>query len=243
MTTYEHGVIRQKPLRGMFTAIPRHYDLVNRVITWGLDRHWRWLAAEECLASRPEKILDLCCGTGDLAITITRLDNSGAEIVGVDYSEPMLDIARQKAKSIGSNKNIAFKLDDATDLPFPDGYFDCVGMSFSFRNLTYKNPNTQRHLSEIFRVLHSDAVFVTVETSQPENRLVRKLLHLYLRWFVANVGRWLSGNKGAYQYLAESAARFYTPDEIKDMLYTAGFSQIKFRPLFLGVAGVHVAIK
>jgi demethylmenaquinone methyltransferase/2-methoxy-6-polyprenyl-1,4-benzoquinol methylase len=243
MTTYEHGVTRQKPLQGMFTVIPRHYDLVNLVINWGLDRHWRRLAAKECLTTQPKKVLDLCCGTGDLTINIARLDNSGAEIVGADYSEPMLDIARQKAKLLASDKNISFKLSDATDLPFPDRYFDCVGISFAFRNLTYKNPNTQRHLSEISRVLCAGGTCVIVESSQPGNGLTRWLFHLYLRWFVASVGRWLSGNKGAYQYLAESAARFYTPDKIKDILHTAGFSQINFRPLFLGAVGIHVAIK
>jgi len=227
----------------MFMAVPQRYDLVNHIITWGLDKRWRRLAGSECLSARPRKVLDLGCGTGDLTINIARLAEGGVEVTGLDYSRPMLEIAARKAASLAGESKISFTYGDAANLPFPDGYFDCVGISFAFRNLTYKNPMARRHIAEILRVLNAGGRCVIVETSQPRAKLMRRFFHLYLRWFAYRLGHLLSGNKGAYHYLAESAARFYSRDELKELLITAGFSQVSFRPLFWGVAGIYTAVK
>lgn len=237
--------IQSRPLYDMFTApaLPGCYDLTNRVITWGFDKLWRREAARECLASRPDKVLDLCCGTGDLVIDLARLAQSNLELTGVDYSQPMIEVATKKVKTLAGRRKISFTCGDATDLPFPDGYFDCIGISFAFRNLTYKNPLARRHIAEVLRVLNNNGKFVIVETSQPTAKLVRTLYHLYLRWFVSRLGYLFSGNRGAYSYLAESAARFYTHEEVNELLLTAGFRQVSFRRLFLGAIGIHVAIK
>jgi len=233
-----------KPLHHLFTSIPQRYDLINSIITWGLDRKWRDKAASECLKSQPTRFLDLCCGTGDLAIRVAQLAPHSREmdITGVDYSQPMLDIAAEKARA-ATGRKITFASGNAAELPFADSHFDCVGISFAFRNLTYKNPLIEQHLNEAFRVLKPDGRFVIVETSQPKSKLIRILFHLYLRWFVFHVGRLLSGNRQAYHYLKESAARFYTSEEVADMLIKTGFRQVTFRPLFLGATGIHVAVK
>lgn len=230
------------PLHGMFTAVPPRYDLINYVITWGFDQRWRKTAARICLTSSPKRMLDLGCGTGDLAIAIAQLAEGGLELVGLDYSQPMLEIALKKAKQFTRSK-ITFVQGDAANLPFPGEYFDCVGISFAFRNLTYRNPLTQCALAEVLRVLKLGGRFVIVESSQPKSKLTRRLFHLYLRCFVSKVGYLLSGNKGAYHYLAESAARFYMPEEVKDLLITAGFREVSCHPLFLGVAAIHIAVK
>ena len=232
---------QSKPLHGMFTAVPRRYDLVNHAITWGFDKRWRMEAARECLSSRPGKVLDLCCGTGDLLLNLSRLAEDSVELTGIDYSQPMLDIAAKKTEPSG--RKISLVYGDAADLPFPDGSFDCVGISFAFRNLTYKNPLAQRCISEVFRVLTANGKFVIVESSQPRSKLVRKMFHLYLRWFVFRLGYLLSRNRGAYHYLAESAARFYTHEELEEILVTAGFREVSFRPFFRGAVGIHVAVK
>jgi demethylmenaquinone methyltransferase/2-methoxy-6-polyprenyl-1,4-benzoquinol methylase len=232
-----------KPLHGMFSDVPPRYDLINRVITWNMDKHWRNLAAQACLESSPLQVLDLCCGTGDLAINIARLAGYPVKIQGLDFSQPMLLRAGLKASDLNSKIKIKFIQGEADRLPFPAGYFDCIGISFAFRNLTYKNPLAEKHLSEIVRVLKPGSRFVIVESSQPGLRLIRALYHFYMRVFVARVGNWLSGNKGAYHYLAESASRYYSPPELKKLLIGSGFKDISYRPLFFGAAGLYVAIK
>ena len=235
--------IQSRPLHGIFTAVPRHYDLINCFITWGLDRRWRLKAARECLRLRPRRMIDLCCGTGDLAINLARMSDVNVEIFGIDYSLPMLEIATKKAGCLVLGRKISFIYSDAAALPFPDEYFDCIGISFAFRNLTYKNLLARDYLAEVLRVLRPNGRFIIVESSQPEMKLIRKVFHLYLRWFVFRLGYLLSGNRGAYHYLAESAARFYTFGELKEILVAAGFSQVSFRPLFFGVVGIYVAVK
>ena len=243
MIDYADRITTEKPLHGMFTAVPRRYDLINRIITWGLDERWRQKAARACLTSPSRKVLDLCCGTGDLTINLARLAENDVELTGIDYSQPMLEIAVKKTDQLARGRRISFIYGDAANLPFPDGCFDCIGISFAFRNLTYRNPLIRRHLAEALRVLDTGGRFVIVETSQPRSKLIRKLFHLYLRLFAFRLGYLLSGNRGAYYYLAESAARFYTSEELKEILVTAGFRQVSFRPLFFGAIGIHVAIK
>jgi demethylmenaquinone methyltransferase/2-methoxy-6-polyprenyl-1,4-benzoquinol methylase len=233
--------MQTRPLHGMFTSVPRRYDLVNHVITWFLDKRWRLKAAKECLVIRPRRILDLCCGTGDLAIEIARLAKSDVKVTGIDYSKPMLRLAAAKATS--SNNDISFVYGDVAALPFADECFDCIGISFAFRNLTYRNPLTKSYLSEVHRVMSPGGRFVIVETSQPKAWLIRKLFHLYLRCFVAAMGYWLSGNKSAYRYLAESARRFYSPEGVRELLFSAGFKKFSFKHLFFGVAAIYIAGK
>lgn len=237
----ESRLMTKRPLYDMFNTVPQRYDLTNHIITWGLDKRWRQEAAKACLASHPKRVLDLGCGTGDLALNLTRTADDSIEISGLDYSQPMLNIAREKVASISSQP--VFIRGDASSLPFPDDHFDCVGVSFAFRNLTYKNPLAQYHLAEVLRVLRPGGRLVIAETSQPQSRTVRRLFHLYLRWYVYRVGGLVSGNKGAYRYLAESAIRFYSPDELRGLLLDAGFRQVSFRPLLFGAVGIGEAIK
>ncbi len=225
----------------MFNSVPRHYDILNKIMTLGLDKKWRNRAAQACLTSSPENVLDICCGTGDLAHSLSLIKNKDTRIIALDYSRLMIDIAVQKTGLLKDQPS--FIIGDASRLPFQDESFDCVGISFAFRNLTYRNPKISDHLTEIVRVIKPGGRFVIVESSQPKSSLIKKLFHIYLRIYVAKIGALISGNKGAYNYLAESATRFYTPGEIKDMMMKADFSRIDYRPLFFGAAGIHIAVK
>ena len=227
----------------MFTAVPPRYDLINHIITLGMDTGWRRQAASACLKGKPNRLLDIGCGTGDLSIKIAKKASKEIEITGLDYSESMLEIAKNKAQKAGVSGRINFISSDASKLPFEDNYFDCAAISFAFRNLTYNNPLCKPHLTEVLRVLKPGGRYVIVESSQPENRIIREIDHLYLRWFVNPVGMWLSGNKGAYNYLAESAKRFYMPRQVKGLLLKAGFKAVTFKALFFGAAGLHIAVK
>jgi demethylmenaquinone methyltransferase / 2-methoxy-6-polyprenyl-1,4-benzoquinol methylase len=232
-----------RPLYHIFTRIPDRYDLINHVITLGMDRGWRNRTARACLQGHPGRILDICCGTGDLAVTIAQLADYSPEITGADYSQPMLEIAAAKAQSLAQSKNIRFINADVGQLPFADGYFDCIGISFAFRNLTYRNPNTPAYLAEILRVLKPGGRFVIVESSQPKSAFIRFFDHLYLRAWVFPSGFLLSGNKGAYRYLAESALHFYSAGEMKQFLLKSGFKQATAERLFFGAAAVYTAVK
>jgi len=225
----------------MFNAVPERYDLVNRVITLGLDGRWRAAAAEACLRGAPRRLLDLCCGTGDLALAVAALAPPGLAIVGLDYSRPMLDRAVRKVARAG--RAVTFVRGSVGRLPFADGDFDCVGIAFAFRNLVYRNPLAGAHLAEIVRVLRPGGRFVIVESSQPDSAAVRGLFRLFLRGFVRPVGGALSGAPTAYGYLAESAARFHAPPAVRDLLLTAGFREVAHRPLLLGAAGLYEAAR
>jgi demethylmenaquinone methyltransferase/2-methoxy-6-polyprenyl-1,4-benzoquinol methylase len=232
-----------RPLHKMFTDVPPHYDLINRIFTWGMDSRWRRLAARTCLTLNPKRVLDLCCGTGDLTILLARLAPPGIEITGLDYSEPMLSIAREKVAGFSLKNEVQFVHGDVGELPFPSGYFDCIGISFAFRNLTYKNPKMQNYFKEIVRVLKPGGEFVIVESSQPSNKFIRNIAHAYLRLFVYRLGTWISKNRPAYQYLSESASNFYSAEELINLLAGAGFKKVEFRRLFFGAAAIHKAMK
>ncbi|MFA5399705.1 MAG: ubiquinone/menaquinone biosynthesis methyltransferase [Dehalococcoidia bacterium] len=231
-----------RPLYHIFTRIPDRYDLINHVITLGMDSGWRRQAALICLKDNPGHILDICCGTGDLAITMARLAPYTPEITGADYSQPMLEIAAAKASAAGVG-NIRFVNADVAHLPFPDGHFDCITISFAFRNLTYNNPMTEDYLNEILRVLRPDGRFVIVESSQPKSRFIRFLDHLYLKLWVFPAGYLISGNREAYKYLAESAEHFYSAEEMQEYLVKEGFKQATAKRLFFGAAAIYTATK
>jgi len=231
-----------RPLEKMFNEVPARYDMLNRCLTWRLDERWRKTAARKCLEGKPSRVLDLCTGTGDLSIRLAREVNGETKIQALDYSQPMLSEARKKADKAKLD-NIEFIHGDAASLPLENEVLDVVGIAFAFRNLTYKNPDREKFLYEIHRVLKPQGRFVIVESSQPHNALMRSMFRLYLKVFVAGIGGWLSGHKGAYRYLAASARNFYEPTEISQLLSSNGFNEVEHRPFLGGIAGLTVAIK
>lgn len=232
-------------LHDVFTAVPPRYDLINHLFTLGLDAGWRKLAVRKCLEVKPKKVLDICCGTGDLSLTIAGMGGEGVEVTGLDFSQPMLEVAGRKAEKRGLSGRVSFISGDIAAIPFPDESFDCVGVSFAFRNLTYKNPLVGQHLAEILRVLKPGGRFVIVESSQPRPRpcIVKWLHRFYVRNIVYRLGWLVSGNKEAYKYLSESALNYYGAEELQSLLTEAGFSRVTFQRLMLGAAAVHVAVK
>jgi len=231
-----------RPLQKIFMAVPHRYDLLNRLLTLRFDERWRKIAVEKILDKKPDRILDLCTGTGDLAFRLAKNTHQDVEIHGLDFSKPMLQLAKEKAERLKILR-IQFRFGDAADMPYKNGFFDAVGTAFAFRNLTYRNPDTKKFLNEILRVLRPGGRFVAVETSQPDNNLWRKLFHLQMRYITQPLGGWLSGEKEAYKYLADSAINFYKPKEMKQILLDAGFSKVKYTQLTGGVAAVWVCTK
>ncbi len=231
-----------RPLQRIFTEVPPRYDLVNRLFTLGFDERWRRKAAAECLAEGPRHVLDLCTGTGDLAMHLVPFIGIRGGLAALDFSSPMLHAARCKARKRDLH-NIGFIEGDAANLPFRDEHFDAIGIAFAFRNLTFRNPLRDNYLAEIFRVIHRGGRFVIVESSQPSNPLLRKIAHIYVSLVAGKIGGILSKQPGAYRYLAYSAINFFKPREIEEMLRDAGFSRVRHTPLLGGVAGITVAEK
>ena len=226
----------------MFMSVPPKYDLLNRVLTLRFDENWRKKATKHLLSTQPKRLLDLCTGTGDLALRLKKNSSPGTEIFALDFSKPMLELARQKA--IKRNiSGVDFRYGDAANMPFANNYFDGIGIAYAFRNLTYKNPDTGKFFSEILRVLRPGGQFVAVETSQPDNPIVRKLFHAQMKYITAPLGGLLSGHREAYQYLANSASDFYTPEEMKKILLKAGFGKVTYSQLLGGVAALWICEK
>lgn len=230
-----------RPLQKMFSGVPERYDLINRIFTLRLDERWRRMAADSCLAAGAARILDLCTGTGDLAVRLALSAGTRASVFGVDFSMPMLSFAKKKAERTGAA--VSFSAGDAAELPFHDGTFGVVSIAFGFRNLTFRNPGRDRYLAEILRVLAPGGRFVVVESSQPGSRIFRALVHLYTKAGVSFIGGLVSGQRSAYRYLAHSAVNFHNPEELADLLRSAGFSRVEYRRLLWGVAAIHIAVK
>lgn len=228
-------------MKRMFSGISDNYDILNRLISFGLDEGWRKKAAGICCQAKPGLVVDIGTGTGDLAFHIESILNSGTRVIALDFSEDMLDRAREKGNRKGSR--VGFVLSDVVRLPFSNGSVDCITASFSFRNLTYRNPNTDDYLSEIHRVLSPGGSFIIVESSQPDSNIFKKLFHIYALYYVTFVGSMISGNRTAYRYLGRSMANYYTPKEVRDLITKAGFKKVEYQPLSLGLAGIHVARK
>ncbi len=243
METHVPPPADHRPLFKMFNQVPPGYDRMNRLLTWRLDECWRKKAARKCLEGQPEKVLDLCTGTGDLVVHLARMSGKEKrEIHALDFSRPMLELAEIKAKR-RCPVSIRFTEGDVAELPYADGYFDAISIGFAFRNLTFHNPKTTRYLAEILRVLRTGGRFVIVETAQPRRRWMRSVYRLYMKVMVAWLGGKLSGHPGAYHYLAHSAIHFYSPPEVKDLLLKAGFNRVESHPLLGGIAAIYVAVK
>lgn len=228
------------PLKEFYKKIYVRYDLVNRIFTFGQDKNWRKKAVAECLGNAPGKILDICTGTGDLIIEISKSAPEGVSLTGYDFSAEMLEKAREKSAEVGK---IEFTEGNVAEMPFADNFFDTVGITFGIRNLVYENSNADKHLAEIHRVLRLNGRLVILESSKPDNRLWRFFNGIYLQFILPYLGGILSGNLKAYRYLAKSSKNYYSRKEMAKILEKGGFLIIRNRPLFLGSVMLLVAEK
>lgn len=230
------------PLNEFYSRIYKRYDLINRLFTLGMDQSWRKEAARQCLHYKPEAVLDHCCGTGDLSILLAGMGEGKVSVTGFDRNARMLEIARQKSAPKGFH-NIRYVQGDALQMPFAPDSFDAITIGFGFRNLTYDNPHSSRHILEMYRVLKTEGKLFILESSVPENPWIRFFYKIYLTLVLIPVGFILSGDPKAYSYLAHSAASFFSADEVSRMLSAQGFEITARRIYFLGAASLITAKK
>ena len=213
----------------LFDRIAERYDLLNRIISFGMDTKWRKRVVELILEVNPEKVLDLATGTGDVARLLKR-KAPHLEITGLDSSSKMLEIAEKRLK------DGEFIVGDAHNLPFYDRSFDAITVAFGFRNFS----DRRKVLRECRRVLKRKGRLVILELLPPNTkRFTGKIYSFYLKTWVPFVGGLFSGDFHAYRYLSTSVLNFLTPDQIVEMMKEEGF-EVSFEPLFFSVAGIFI---
>jgi demethylmenaquinone methyltransferase/2-methoxy-6-polyprenyl-1,4-benzoquinol methylase len=225
--SYGTGRLAADEVRAMFDRIAPVYDAMNHVMTGGLDRRWRRLAVREVVWPG-DRVLDACCGTGDLAVEAER---RGGRVVGLDFSERMLERARRKSGAIEWVRG------DALALPFADGEFDAATVGFGVRNLD----DLERGLRELARVLRPGGRLAVLEITRPHG-VLEPFFRLWFDILVPLAGRVLPGGE-AYTYLPASVRRFPGPEDLVVLLERAGFADIHHRLLAGGIVALHTGVR
>jgi len=238
ITPYKNSNLSKKQqITNMFDNISGEYDNLNRVISFGIDVKWRNNVVQIVKNQKPNNILDIATGTGDLAINLVK---TGADkIVGLDISKGMLDIGRKKIKSKKLSEIIQMVIGDSENLPFGDNSFDAITVAFGVRNFE----NLEKGLLEILRVLKPNGILVILETSVPKKIPFKQFYFTYTKLLLPLIGILFSKDKKAYGYLSSSAAKFPCGEAFNNILRKIGFININDVPQTFGVATIYEATK
>lgn len=228
---------RKELVRQMFDSIAGRYDLLNHLLSMGIDKRWRKRLIRELSSDHPAHILDLATGTADLAIMAANA--SIEKITGTDISAKMLEIGRQKIKEKGLTGKIDLLIADSEHLPFPEQSFDAAMVAYGVRNYE----NLPLGLSEMHRVLKPGARAFILEFSRPDQFPVKQLYAFYFRYILPWIGRLVSRNNGAYTYLPESVKVFPQGDEFLQLMTEGGFTSVQAYPLSFGITTLYIGTR
>jgi demethylmenaquinone methyltransferase/2-methoxy-6-polyprenyl-1,4-benzoquinol methylase len=230
-------------VRRMFGEIARRYDLLNHVLSLGIDRHWRRRTVKLVPPSDRGPVLDVCTGTADLALAYARASRAsgrGVRVVGADFCRPMLGIAAEKSRRAGAERHLALVEADAQQLPFADNTFQIVSVAFGLRNIR----DTDQGLGEMVRVCRPGGRVAVLEFSLPRAWPLRTLYGWYFRHVLPRIGQAVARNRqAAYNYLPESVGEFPQREDLGRRMQSAGLSEVRFRPFTFGVAVLYVGVK
>jgi len=238
VTPYKDSDLAKKQqVSKMFDQISGGYDNLNRVISLGMDKSWRKKVIKTIVNHQPEKVLDIATGTGDLVISLAEkgLDN----IVGLDLSNGMLEVARKKVKAKNFDKQIELVQGDSENLPYEDNYFDAISVAFGVRNFE----NLEKGLGEIYRVLKPGGIFIVLETAVPQKFPFKQGYVFYTKYILPTIGKIFSKDKSAYGYLSESASVFPNGEDFNNILRKIGFTNVEDKPQTMGVASIYKSSK
>lgn len=228
---------KKEQVTEMFDTISKEYDSLNRVISFGIDIKWRNRVVELVKTTNPETILDIATGTGDLAISLTR--TNAKKIIGLDISDGMLEVGRNKISKKDLGSTIEMVLGDSENLPFETNSFDAITVAFGVRNFEHLD----KGLSEILRVLKPNGIFVILETSVPTKTPFKQGYKFYTKFILPAIGKLFSKDRSAYTYLSESASLFPFGEALNNILRQIGFIDVKDHPQTFGVATIYTASK
>jgi demethylmenaquinone methyltransferase/2-methoxy-6-polyprenyl-1,4-benzoquinol methylase len=221
----------------MFDTISGNYDNLNRMISLGTDQGWRKKVLKLVVETKPNTILDIATGTGDLAILLSK--SNAEKITGLDLSAGMLEVGKQKVKALNLQNRIEMIQGDSENLPFEDNTFDAITVGFGIRNFE----NLEKGLSEILRVLKPNGIFVILETSVPTKFPFKQGYFFYTQNILPFMGKLFSRDQKAYKYLSDSAKNFPFGEELNNILRQVGFKNVKHQPQTMGIATIYSASK
>ena len=228
---------KKKQVTHMFDGISKSYDLLNRIITLGVDIIWRKRVVKLIEKVDHESILDIATGTGDLVLALSKLETE--KIIGLDISPGMLEIGKEKVLARKLGDRIDMQLGDSEALHFEDNSFAAVTVAFGVRNFE----NLDKGLSEIFRILKSNGTLVVLETAVPVNLILNRFYIFYTQNIMPFVGKLFSKDRSAYEYLSDSAAAFPHGEVFNNILRKNGFIEVEDLPQTLGIASIYFAKK
>lgn len=226
-------------VRDMFGQIAPRYDFLNHLLSLGIDVYWRWRTVRKVPPRDGAPILDLCTGTGDLALAYHQAGRGQTPVVGADFCHPMLLVGHHKARAARA-ENLTFVEADAQRLPFADNAFQIVSVAFGLRNVT----DTDRGLGEMLRVCRPGGQIAVLEFSMPRWQPFRAIYSWYFRHVLPRIGQLLARNRqDAYHYLLESVGEFPSGEQLAERMRKAGASHVRYIPLTLGIATLYVGTK
>ncbi len=228
---------KKEQVATMFNTISKNYDGLNRVISFGIDVSWRKKVVKIISKNNPQIILDIATGTGDLALMMSSLNPK--KIIGLDISEGMLEVGKQKIKKAALSDKIEMVIGDSENMPYQDNSFDAITVSFGVRNFA----NLDKGLKEIRRVLKPSGTFVILETSNPTTFPFKQGYKFYTSFILPIIGKIFSKDKIAYSYLSESANFFPFGKNLDNILKKNGFISTEYMPVTFGVATIYTASK
>jgi demethylmenaquinone methyltransferase/2-methoxy-6-polyprenyl-1,4-benzoquinol methylase len=234
-TTIQEG--KKVQVEAMFDSIAYRYDFLNHFLSMGIDKSWRKKAIKILSYRNFDSLLDVATGTGDLAIEASKI--AQAKIVGIDISEKMLAIGREKIQKKGLANRIKLELGDSENLKFDDNCFDAITVAFGVRNFE----NLQIGLSEMYRVLKPGGIAVILEFSKPKSFPFKQVYHLYFRFILPVIGRAISKDRSAYNYLPESVKNFPDGENFINIFKEVGFNKCNAKELSFGIASIYIGEK
>lgn len=237
MSTNSDQLVKEQKVYNTFQTIYEDYDKVNNVISFNMHKFWKKDVVKKLNIKKGSKILDVCCGTGDLSIILSYTDNQN-EVTGLDFSENMLEIAKFRIRELGRD-NVKVVHGNAMDLPFEDSTFDFVTVGFGLRN----TPNYELVVKEMMRVVKLGGQVACLDTSMPDIPIYKQLFNIYFRVFMPMIGNLMSRHKEEYKWLNRSTESFLTKKELKMLYEKVGLNSVKVKSYAGGAAALHIGTK